>query len=277
MTITRALPTILLLALLTTATAQGAPELPQISSLQEICANLPDAVTARQLTGWRAWLQTPAAAILFTILSLATLALLAWPKSPLRKTIAASLNTIREHKRLYITTLAILGALFTMGVVTGTRMPDECRTAVLDTLTTAVSNTGATDAYATSIPTAATVTFTQNFVVVSLTTLGGTGLILGAPAYLIGAFSFYTQGIPFGLLTGQPLPRLLFVITLLIIELVAYFSVVAGAGMLLRTVFTQGFEKYLVGVKKLGLMLVLAAVILMFGAWYEPLMLALLS
>lgn len=164
-----------------------------------------------------------------------------------------------------------------MGVITGTRLPDECRTAVLETVTTAVDNTGATNAYASNVATAATVTFTQNFVVVSATTLAGSGLILGAPAYLIAAFSFYTQGIPFGLLIDQPPAQLAFVITLLLIELVAYFTVVAGAGMLLRTVFTQGFGAYLQGVRKLALMLVLAGVTLMLGAWYEPLMLALLG
>lgn len=264
-----------------TAAAQTASDpaaaLNQLQSLSEMCAALPDSVTARELTGWRAWLQTTPAAILFTLLTIATIVLAVIPKSPLRRAVTAGLKVIAQHKRLYIGTLAVLGALFAMGVITGTRLPDECRTAVLQTVTTAVDNTGASAAYAKNMATAATVTFTQNFVVVSLTTLGGTGLILGAPAYLIGAFSFYTQGIPFGLLIDQPLPQLLFVITLLLIELVAYFSVIAGAGMLLRTVFTQGFEKYLEGVKKLGLMLVLAAVTLMFGAWYEPIMLALLG
>lgn len=280
MTHARHLPAIIttaLLALLATAAAQSTPTLPQISNLQEICATLLEAVTARELTGWRAWIQTTPAAILFTLISAATLALLIWPKSPLRKAIAAGINTIREHKRLYITTLAILGALFTMGVITGTRMPQECRTAVLDTVTTAVENTGASAAYAKNMATAATVTFAQNFVVVSATTLAGSGLILGIPAYLIGALSFFTQGIPFGLLTDQPPAQLAFVITLLILELAAYFTVIAGAGMLLRTIYTEGIEKYLLGIKKLGLMLVLAGVTLMLGAWYEPLMLALLG
>lgn len=267
-----------LLALLATATATEAA-LPSLSggSLQELCASLPSAITARELTSWRAWIQTPPAAILFTILSLTTLALLAWPKSPLRRAIAAGLNTIREHKRLYITTLTIFGILFTLGVITGTRMPDECRAPILDTLTTAVNNTGATNAYANNTPTAATVTFTQNFLVVSTTTLAGSGLILGAPAYLIGTLSFYTQGIPFGLIGNQPPAQLAFVITLLLLELAAYFTVIAGAGMLLATVLKEGLEKYLLGIKKLGLMLTLAGVTLMIGAWYEPLMLAILK
>lgn len=203
--------------------------------------------------------------------------LLALPKSPLRRAVTAGIKVIGQHKRLYFGTLVVLGALFAMGVITGTRLPEECRTAVPQTVTTAVDNTGASAAYAKNMATAATVTFTQNFLVVSLTTLGGSGLILGAPAYLIGAFSFFAQGIPFGLLIDQPPAQLLFVITLLLIELVAYFSVVAGAGMLLANIYKQGLEKYLVGIKKLGLMLALAGVTLMFGAWYEPLMLALLS
>lgn len=77
--------------------------------------------------------------------------------------------------------------------------------------------------------------------------------------------------------TLQAISQFAFVITLLLLELAAYFTVIAGAGMLLATIYREGLEKYLVGVKKLALMLTLAGVTLMLGAWYEPLMLALLK
>ena len=56
---------------------------------------------------------------------------------------------------------------------------------------------------------------------------------------------------------------------LLLLELTAYFLVVAGGGMLLGGVIRGGFAAIGPSVRKLVLMLPLAGLLLLIGAWYE--------
>lgn len=53
------------------------------------------------------------------------------------------------------------------------------------------------------------------------------------------------------------------------LELTAYFLVVAGGGMLLSTVVRKGLGAYGVGLRKLVSVLSIALVLLLVGAWYE--------
>lgn len=221
------------------------------------------------LTGVRAWLQTPIASWLFVGFSFYILFLLFTP-SFLRRWLSEGWMVIGEHRRLVIATLITFYGLFFLGTVTGANLPDECGTAILQIVETAIESVGATDAYGSlNVMRAAVVTFYQNFVVVTLSVLFGFGILFGVPAYLFGALSFYAQAIPFGLIGGASLGQLFFVFILLFLELTSYFLVIAGGGMLLVTLVREGFRSFGRGVRKLALMLPFAMILLLIGAWYE--------
>lgn len=221
-------------------------------------------------SGIRAWVQTPAAAWTFTGLSLLTVFLLLRP-GWLRRTLGRGLAVIREHQRAYTVTLVLMFGLFAGGILTGAGLPDECTAAIMETVTSAVSNVGATEAYLSGdIARAATVTFHQNFVVVSASTLFSLALLFGVPAYLFGGFSFFAQAIPFGLIAPSGVEFILITV-LLLLELVAYFSVIAGGGFLLVTLVRKGLQALPEAVGKLLLMLPIAGLLLLAGAWYEAL------
>jgi hypothetical protein len=93
--------------------------------------------------------------------------------------------------------------------------------------------------------------------------------ILGVPGYLYAAASFFVQGIPFGLVGGGAPVELLALVVLVLVELTAYFIVVSGGGMLLATVAKRGIGQLGAGFAKLLLMLPIAMLLLLAGAWYE--------
>lgn len=219
-------------------------------------------------SGIRAWVQTPAASVVFIAVTILIVYLLVrggW----FRRLLGRGLQVISQHRRTYVFTLALMFGLFTVGVITGSGLPDECTPAIMETVETAVTGVGAAEAYASGdIPRAATVTFHQNFVVVSASTLFSLALLFGIPAYLFGGFSFYLQAIPFGLVAPGGLEIVLMLI-LLALELFAYFTVIAGGGFLLITLIRNGFRALPEAVLKLLLMLPLAGLLLLAGAWYE--------
>ncbi len=220
------------------------------------------------ITG-RGWLQEPLTGYVFIAFSLYILFLLLRP-SFLRRWLKEGWQVIREHRRLVIGTMVALYALFGLGVFTGSQLPVECDQSILEIINTAVSSVGATDAYGSgNMARAAVVTFYQNFVSVTLFVLFGTGLIFGVLAYVVSGLSFYTQGIPFGLLSDAEPGQLVFVLILLFLELTSYFLVVAGGGMLLMTVIRKGLKGFNEGVRKSALMLPFALLLLLLGAWYE--------
>lgn len=221
-------------------------------------------------SGVRAWVQTDAAAWAFSVFSLFILFLLARPGG-LRRLLARGLLVIREHRRAYTITLGVLGGVFIFGVLTGNQLPEECTVTIIQTVETAVTAVGAMEAYGSgNHARAAAVTFHQNFVVVSASTLFSLALLFGVPAYLFAMLSFYMQAIPFGLISPGGVDLLLIGI-LLVLELTAYFTVVAGGGFLLVTLVRKGLRALPEAVGKLLLMLPLAGLLLLVGAWYEAL------
>src|SRR5690606_11652411 len=134
----------------------------------------------------------------------------------------------------------------------------------------AITQLGATAAYGSGdVPRAAVVTFYQNFVVVTLSVTFTLAAVLGVPAYLYAAFSFFVQGVPFGMIGAGAGAQLLVLLVVLVLELTAYFLVVAGGGMLLATVWRGGFARVPAGFRKLLSTLPAAAVLLIAGAWFE--------
>jgi hypothetical protein len=222
------------------------------------------------LTGQgRAWLQGETARYLFIAFTLLILYLLVRP-SFFRRWLAAGFEVIRQHRRLVVGTLVVYYLLFFSGTLVGTTLPAPCATAVLEVVNTAVTGLGATEAYGSlNIARAAVVTFYQNFVTVTLTVLFTAALLFGFPAYLLAAASFFTQGIPFGLLGGGSILDFLFIGILLALELTSYFLIVAGGGMLLITLIREGLGSFRRAAGKLVLMLPIAMILLLIGAWYE--------
>lgn len=234
-------------------------------------------LTTNQPTGVRAWLQTPTAGWAFVAFTLLLLSALLRRTSFLRRWLAAAMRTIREHRRLVTVTLIALYGVFALGAFVGSTLPQECEQAVLDVVTAAIGSVGAAQAYGSgNVVRAAAITFFQNFGVVTVSVTFPLAAIFGVPAYVFAAASFFTQGVPFGLLASGGPVYLLFLIVLLLLELTSYFLVVAGGGMLLATLVRPGPPgKFARGFRKLLLMLPVAGVLLLIGAWYEALIIIL--
>lgn len=223
-----------------------------------------------QLRGMRAWLQTPAASFAFTIFSLIVVVLLLTRGSTLRRWLKGGFAAIREHRWLVLITVALMYGAFGLGMLTGTELPEACEQAIVDLVTGAVTMLGATEAYESgNVARAAALTFYQNFGVVTMSFLFFAALLFGIPGYLFGFFSFFTQGIPFGVVGLAGSAELVAVLVLFVLELTAYFLIIAGGGMLLRTLLGRGEGAFLRGAKKLLLMVPIAGLLLLAGAWYE--------
>lgn len=217
----------------------------------------------------RSWLGAPAAGAVFAALSLLLLALLVRP-SPLRRALAGAAGYIREHRRLVVVTMVVMYGAFFAGFWSGASLPSECDDAVAAVLGQALGQVGATDALLSGDPLRLAVTiFYQNFGVVTLL-LFWLGLLLGVPAYLMAFPQFFVNGLPFGALYSYSgVVDLLGTVVLIVIELSAYFLVVAGGGMLLVTIIRHGLGGFPLALRKTLSMLTVAAVLLVAGAWYE--------
>ncbi len=217
----------------------------------------------------RAWLADPATGAIFLALSLLVLVLLVRP-SPARRSVGRAIGFVREHRRLVAGTMIVLYGAFAIGVWSGAALPPACEDAVLIVLGQALGQVGATSALASGEPMRLAVTiFYQNFGVVTLL-LFWLGLLFGVPAYLLAIPQFFANGLPFGVLYEATGPlALLGTILLIVIELTAYFLVVAGGGMLLVTLIRNGFGGFSLAIRKITHMLLLAGVLLLVGAWYE--------
>lgn len=214
--------------------------------------------------------QTPAAAWGFSLLSALLLYLLVRP-SFLRRWLAEGWGYLREHRRLSIVTVALLYGLFAFGVFTGANLPPVCAQAITDLVEQGVSQLGATEAYESgNVARAAVVTFYQNFVMGTLVTTFGVAFIsFGLLAYVLNGARFLALGLPFGFLTQADPLTVLTILILIVVELMAYVLVTAGGGMLLVTLFRQGFAGFRLAFRKLTMMLPIALVLLVIGAWYE--------
>lgn len=233
--------------------------------------------SAGELTGVRAWLQTPTASTAFAALTLLVLFGLARP-SPLRRGLAAGLATARRHRTTVAVTMGLLYVTFALGAAAGSTLPPECDAAVLAVVEGAVEQLGAGQAYGSGeVARAAVVTFYQNFVVVTLSIHFLLTLMLGAPSYLLAVPQFFVLGLPFGLVGVGSWLALVPMLLLIVIELTAYFLVISGGGIVLGTVFRRGFGAYPTAAREAASLLVPAGLLLLVGAWYEAVLLVLVG
>ncbi|MEX2543450.1 MAG: stage II sporulation protein M [Trueperaceae bacterium] len=220
-------------------------------------------------SGGRDWLQQPAVTWIFGLFSLLVLYLIVTP-SFLRTWLARGMAVLRENRGVVLFTMVLLYGVFALGVYTGSQLPAECTDAALTVVNEAITAVGAAEAYGSgNVARAAAVTFYQNFIVVTLSVTFSLALLFGVPAYLLSVVSFFVQAIPFGLVGTFSGPEAIFVLVLILLELTAYFLVVAGGGILLRTLIRNGFGSLSLAVGRLALMLPIAMLLLLVGAWYE--------
>lgn len=227
-------------------------------------------------SGGRAWLRTPLAAGIFVVFTLLVVLDLA-RGGRIRRWLQEGRDTVRRNRGLVLATVIALYGVFALGVAAGSTLPASCADAVQTILEGALSDVGATQAVASGNPAiAATVIFFQNYIVVTISVLFGAALLFGVPAYLLAAVSFFVQAVPFGLLGGGGgAVAWIFVGILLLLELTAYFLVVAGGGIFLKGIIRRGFAGLGDSFRSLALMLPIAGVLLLIGAWYEALVILL--
>ncbi|UCH27840.1 MAG: hypothetical protein JSV66_09425 [Trueperaceae bacterium] len=217
----------------------------------------------------RQWLQNPLVGWIFTAFSLYVLFLLMTP-SFLRQWLSIGLKAIREHRGLVLFTMVLLYSVMVLGTLTGRQLPDECGDAVLTIVTSTLDSIGLTDALGSgSVIRTASFIFYQNFVVVTLSVTFSLALLFGIPAYLFSMMSYFVQPIAWTILGAFSGPQVIPFLTLLLLELTAYFLIVAGGGMFLSTLLKKGFGSLSEGFTKLALMLPIAMILLLIGAWYE--------
>lgn len=214
--------------------------------------------------------QTPAAAVGFVVLSLLVVYGLVRP-SFFRRWLAEGWGYIREHRRLTIATVVILYGLFGLGVWAGSNLPPTCEQAIVTIVNEGVSQLGAAQAYESgNVARAAVVTLYQNFLMGSVvTTFVPAALTLGTFAYIFNGARFLTLGLPFGFALDNDAYTLITVAILILVELMAYVLVTAGGGMLLLTIARGGLKAFGKGYRKLVMMLPIAFLLLVIGAWYE--------
>lgn len=217
----------------------------------------------------RPFLNQPLAWAAFLLVSVAALFLL-FRQSFFRSWVTEGLGLLRRHRGIFIGTMILVYGAFGIGALTGSALPDACAEAVLTVLEGSLESAGATQAVASgNILRAAVTIFYQNFVIVNLVLFFTLAVLFGVPAYLGAAVILFVNGIPFGLVGGFGALELLFIGVLIFLELTAHAVVVAGGGILIRTLVTEGFGAFSDGIRRLLLMVPLAFLLLMIGAWYE--------
>ena len=214
--------------------------------------------------------QQPLTAWAFAAFSLYFVYLLVRP-SFFRRWLAEGWALLKGYRALVIGTFVAMFGLFAVGLGIGSGLPPVCQSAISSVVQSTVEELGAAEAYGSgNVGRAAVVTLYQNFVMGTLvTTFSVTFITLGIGAYLFNGLRFLALGIPFGFLVDAGPLNLLFVLILIVVELSAYVVVTAGGGIFLMTVIREGFKGFRDGSRKLIMMLPIAFLLLMLGAWYE--------
>lgn len=225
-----------------------------------------------QPTG-RPWLNQPVVWALFLLVSIAALYLSVRPTF-FRGWVREGVGLLRRHRGIFIGTMILVYGAFALGAFTGSTLPDACAEAVLTVLQGSLESAGATQAVESgNVLRAAVTIFYQNFVVVNLVLFFTLAVLFGLPAYLGAAVVLFVNGIPFGLIGDFGPLSLVFVAVLVILELTAHAVVVAGGGILVRTLVKEGFAAFSEGIRRLALMVPLSFLLLLIGAWYESFLL----
>ncbi len=214
------------------------------------------------------FMNSPVSGWLFAFFSLYLLYLTLRP-SVFRSWLRQGLEVIGAHRGIVIGTIIVLYGSYALGSLIGLGLPQDCHIAITNVVGAGVAGTGVVDIYATrDVARAAAATALWNFSMGTVITTFIPAYLFAVPAYLINLVRFFILGVALAPV-GPTADLLIFHLPVILIELMAYVLVTAGGAMLLVTLIRQGFKGYREGLRKLFLMLPIALVLLVIGAWYE--------
>lgn len=219
--------------------------------------------------GFRTWLSSLAGSLLFTVFSLFFI-YLAITKSFLRKLLSEGIGFLKEHKKTTIITIVLLYGLFALGYGAGTGLPASCGDLMLGLVQQSLEQLDIPAATGSgNIAGLSAAIFYQNFTFGAFITTYLPALFFGIPAYLFNGSRFFALALLFGYSGLGGFFQAILALILFLVELMAYVLVTAGGGMLLMTLIRGGFKAFRLGLRKLALMLPIAMLLLIVGAWYE--------
>ena len=214
--------------------------------------------------------QTPLGYGIFTLFSIAFITLVFLPSSFLRRWLTEGWTYTLQHRRTVIFSVALLYGLFALGYMTGTVLPAACGNVFAGLIGRNLDSIGVLDALASgNVARLSSLIFFQNFTFGAFTTTFIPASVLALPAYLFNGARFYFLAIVFGFQGFANFFDVSKAIILFAVELMAYIMVTAGGGMMLLTLIREGFSGFRSGYRKLLMMLPIAALLLIIGAWYE--------
>jgi hypothetical protein len=213
------------------------------------------------------FIQTPTAGFIFIAISLYLLYLLTRP-SWFRQLLAQGWEVIKAHKGIVIVTVVMLYGAYGLGSLFGASLP-ECQEAIAVLVGGALGDAGVIDVLQQdNVPVTAAVITYWNFLNGTLLTTLTPALFFAVPAYLINLLRFFVLGVALAPV-GPQAQLLIFHLPVIVIELLAYILVTAGGGIFLMTLIREGFAGFREGVRRLFLMVPIAFLLLVIGAWYE--------
>jgi hypothetical protein len=213
------------------------------------------------------FIQTPAAGFAFIAFSLYLLYLLTRP-SWFRQLLAQGWEVIKTHRGIVIGTVVALYGTYGLGSLFGANLP-ECQEAIAILVGGTLGDTGVIDVLQQdNLPVTAAVITYWNFLNGTLLTTLTPALFFAVPAYLINLLRFFVLGVALAPV-GPQAGLLVFHLPVIVIELLAYILVTAGGGIFLMTLIRKGFAGFREGVRYLFLMVPIAFLLLVIGAWYE--------
>ncbi len=223
----------------------------------------------------RTWLSGPVGAIVFTLFS-ALIIYYSIRKSRFRALLTEGIGYLKQHKRITIFTIALLYGLFALGYVAGTGLSQPCGDFLTSLVQQSIEQLGVKEAAINAdVMGLSAGIFYQNFTLGTLVTTLIPASLFAIPAYLFNGSRFFALALLFGYNGLGGFLGVILALILFLVELMAYILVTAGGGMFLMTLIREGFKSFRLASRKLFLMVPIAMVLLIIGAWYESLIIIL--
>lgn len=217
----------------------------------------------------RSWLTSTVGAIFFTLFS-ALILYLSIRKTFFRAWLTEAWGYINQHRRNVIFSVVLLYGLFGLGYLAGTGLSQPCGDLLGSLVQQSIEQLGVADkANSGNVLGLSAAIFYQNFTFGAFFTTYIPALFFGIPAYLLNGSRFFALALLFGYSGLGGILNAILAIILILVELMAYIIVTAGGGMLLITVIKGGFSAFRLAYRKLLMMLPVAMLLLIIGAWYE--------
>lgn len=223
----------------------------------------------------RTWLSGPVGAVVFSLFSILII-YYSIRKSRFRAVLTEGISYLKQHKRITIFSIALLYGLFALGYVAGTGLSQPCGDFLTSLVRQSIEQLGVAEAAVNGdVMGLSAGIFYQNFTLGTLVTTLIPASLFGIPAYLFNGSRFFALALLFGYNGLGGFLGVILALILFIVELMAYILVTAGGGMFLMTIIREGFKSFRLASRKLFLMVPIAMVLLIIGAWYESIIIIL--